>query len=56
VTGDPSRRRFLVRRQDVFARWLLSLAGDLQPVAPEAFVHRWQALARETMARYEAVQ
>ena len=56
VTGHPSRRRFLVRRQDVFARWLLSLAGDVRPVAPEAFVHRWQVLARETMARYEAVQ
>ena len=51
--GKPSRRRFLVRRQDVFARWLLSLAGDVRPIAPEAFVAKWRGLAKATLAQYQ---
>lgn len=54
ITGEPSQRRFLVRRQDVFARWLLSLAGDIRPVAPQSFVDEWRGLAKATLARYQA--
>ena len=34
VEGKPHLRRFRVRRLDAFARWLLSFAGDLEPVSP----------------------
>ena len=54
VEGQPSRRSYRVRRPDVFARWLLSLAGDVRPVAPDSFVDRWRRLAKATLAQYEA--
>ena len=38
VAGSPKRRSYAVRRADVFARWLLSFAGELVPVAPELLV------------------
>ena len=53
VEGQPSRRSYRVRRPDVFARWLLSLAGDVRPVAPDSFVERWRRLAKATLAQYE---
>jgi proteasome accessory factor B len=52
VPGAPSRRGFLVRRQDAFARWLLSFAGDAVPVSPDALVAAYRRLARETLALY----
>jgi proteasome accessory factor B len=53
VPGHPTRRSYRVRRPDVFARWLLSLAGDVKPVAPDSFVERWRKLAKATLAQYE---
>ncbi len=50
--AGPSFRRFDVRRMDSFARWLLSFADDATPVSPDALVHEYARLARETSARY----
>jgi len=52
VAGRPDLRRFLVRRRDAFARWLLSFAGDVVPVSPPELVGEYRELARETLARY----
>ena len=52
VSGRPSVRRFPIRRADVFARWLLSFAGDARPLSPPLLVSQYQSLARETLARY----
>jgi proteasome accessory factor B len=46
-------RRFHVRRQDVFARWLLSFGGDAIPIEPPEFVDRFRRLVRDTLALYE---
>ncbi|HKG90471.1 MAG TPA: WYL domain-containing protein [Gemmatimonadaceae bacterium] len=46
------RRRFRVRRPAVFARWLLSFAGDARPVAPGSLVAEFEQLRRETLALY----
>lgn len=53
VPGSERRRRFMVRRPDAFARWLLSFGGGLVPVEPAAFVTRFRRLARETLAAHE---
>jgi predicted DNA-binding transcriptional regulator YafY len=53
IEGAPGRRRFDIRRLDTFARWLLSLAGDAVPLAPQELVHRFHALAHEALAVYE---
>lgn len=52
VDGHPNRRRFLVRRRDAFARWLLSFAGEVVPLEPAAVVEEFRALAVATRARY----
>jgi len=52
VEGHPDRRRFEVRRLDVFARWLLSFGGDLRPLEPPELVDAFQDLARRTAAVY----
>jgi len=52
VEGQPHLRRFRVRRLDAFARWLLSFAGDLEPVAPAEVVGQYRGLARETLAHH----
>jgi predicted DNA-binding transcriptional regulator YafY len=52
VRGESGRRRFRIRRPDTFARWLLSFGGDAVPVEPAAFVDRFRALARATLACY----
>ncbi len=52
VEGQPQRRRFRVRRLDAFARWLLSFAGDLEPVSPAEVVEEYRGLARETLAHH----
>lgn len=49
VEAHPDRRHFRVRRGDAFARWLLSFAGDLVPVAPGELVSQYQGLVRETL-------
>ena len=53
VRGAPRRRRFQVRRPDVFARWLLSFAGDARPLEPPALVDAFRELVSQTLARYE---
>jgi predicted DNA-binding transcriptional regulator YafY len=52
VFGHPDRRRFRVRRQDAFARWLLGFAGDAAPLAPPELVAEYEALVERTLARY----
>lgn len=52
VDGAPGRRRFTVRRQDAFVRWLLAFAGDARPVAPDDVVAEFEAQVRATLARY----
>lgn len=52
VAGHPNRRCYDVRRRDVFARWLLSFAGELVPVAPPALVDDFRAQVAATRARY----
>lgn len=54
VEGHPDRRRFRVRRTDAFARWLLSFAGDLVPVAPRDLVDEYHGLIRETQNHHTA--
>lgn len=53
IRGAPRRRRFQVRRLDVFARWLLSFAGDVRPLEPPGLVDAFRELVRQTLARYE---
>ncbi|HYW33446.1 MAG TPA: WYL domain-containing protein, partial [Gemmatimonas sp.] len=53
VPGSPELRTFDVRRTDTFARWVLSSAGALVPVAPESFVAEYRALLAVTRAVYE---
>ena len=52
VEGDERLRRFPVRRVDTFARWLLSFAGDLEPVSPAQVVEEYKGLVRETLAHH----
>ncbi len=52
VEGQTHHRRFRVRRLDAFARWLLSFAGDLEPVSPREIVDEYFGLARETLAHH----
>jgi len=52
VDGSDARRRFRVRRSDNFARWLLSFAGEVAPVAPDTLVHEYQQLVQATFALY----
>jgi predicted DNA-binding transcriptional regulator YafY len=52
VAGYPDRRRFRVRRRDAFARWLLSFAGGVVPVAPADLVREYEGLVEATLAVY----
>ena len=52
VEGAPDRRRFTVRRQDAFVRWLLAFAGDARPVAPDDVVAEFDSQLRATLALY----
>lgn len=52
VAGVPQRRAFAVRRSDAFARWLLSFAGEVVPVAPASLVAEYQELVARTRALY----
>src|SRR6185437_8114791 len=53
VEGHPTRRLFDVRRPDVFARWLLSLAGELVPLSPPAICDEYRRRIEATLAVYE---
>jgi predicted DNA-binding transcriptional regulator YafY len=53
VAGDDSRKTFTVRRPDVFARWCLSFAGEIVPVAPASIVAEYDRQRAETRALYE---
>jgi proteasome accessory factor B/proteasome accessory factor C len=53
VDGQPTYRRFKIRRLEPFTRWLLSLAGDAHPVEPQEVVDAWRQLARDVLALYE---
>jgi predicted DNA-binding transcriptional regulator YafY len=52
VEGHDDRRLFRVRRPDTFVRWLLGLAGAVEPVSPPELVEQYRALARATLAIY----
>jgi proteasome accessory factor B len=54
VPGHPARRRFRVRRLDVFARWLLSFSGTVVPVSPRQLVADHRGLVRETLDHHAA--
>jgi proteasome accessory factor B len=53
VEGHADRRRFAVRRMDVFVRWLLSFAGDLRPLEPQELVEAYDRAVRQTLAVYK---
>ena len=52
VPESSTRRRFAVRRQDTFARWLLSFGGDARPIEPPELCTEYARVAAETLARY----
>lgn len=54
ASPDGVRRRFVVRRLDAFARWLLSFAGEAVPIAPDTLVAQYRDIARATLALYDA--
>jgi proteasome accessory factor B len=53
VPGSASRRRFDVRRPDVFARWCLSFAGEIVPVEPVAVAEEYTRQRKATLSLYE---
>ena len=54
VPGEPGVRRFRIRRQDAFARWLLSFAGDAVPIAPKELVADYKNALTATSSLYAA--
>jgi len=54
VEGATDDRTFAVRRPDAFARWLLSFAGEMVPMAPPEVVGAFQELLVATTAVYAA--
>jgi len=52
LAGAPDSRRFQVRRLDTFARWVLSFAGEAEPVSPPELVAAYRQLADATFAMY----
>lgn len=53
VNGHPKRRRFDVRRPEVFIRWLLSFAGDMVPLEPKSICDEYRRQIASTLALYE---
>jgi predicted DNA-binding transcriptional regulator YafY len=53
VQGRANQRRFSVRRPEVFARWLLSFAGEIVPVSPKEVVAEYRRQVAATLALYE---
>lgn len=52
VDGDPTARRFRVRRLDAFARWILGAGGAVVPLAPAELVTAFRAQVAATLAQY----
>jgi proteasome accessory factor B len=52
VPGKEGLRRFRIRRQDAFARWLLSFGGDAIPVAPQGVVNEYERQIKTTLLLY----
>lgn len=52
VAAGASRRLYSVRRLDVFARWLLSFAGELVPLGPAALVEEFRRQVEATKQVY----
>ena len=52
VNGQPAQRRFSVRRQDSFARWILSCAGEARVVSPATLAIQLRAMAAATRSLY----
>ncbi|HJP58889.1 MAG TPA: WYL domain-containing protein [Gemmatimonadaceae bacterium] len=53
IPGEIDRRRFRIRRPDVFARWLLSFGGEAIPLSPPALVEEYAHQTRATRAVYD---
>jgi proteasome accessory factor B len=54
VAAQPRRRKFSVRRPDVFARWCLSFAGEIAPISPPEIVVEYRRQLDATRALYES--
>ncbi len=52
VGGDPTARRFRVRRLDAFVRWILGAGGAVVPLSPPALVTVFRDQVRATQALY----
>ena len=52
VTGDPTARRFRVRRLDAFARWILGAGGAVVPLAPPELLTAFRAQVHAAQALY----
>jgi proteasome accessory factor B len=61
LAGEPvpekgvTVRRFEVRRLDPFVRWLLGLAGDAVPLAPQSVVRAYRGAVERALRIYGAV-
>jgi proteasome accessory factor B len=53
VPGEQGLRRFRIRREDAFARWLLSFGGDAIPVSPPALVDEFRQELEATQSLYD---
>jgi predicted DNA-binding transcriptional regulator YafY len=52
VGGDPTARRFRVRRLDAFARWILGAGGAVVPLSPPELVTAFRDQVRAALAQY----
>lgn len=52
IPGEPDHRRFRIRRQDVFARWLLSFGGEAMPVSPATLIKDYAQQLEATLTLY----
>ena len=52
IGANTAHRHYAVRRVDVFARWLLSFAGELVPLAPPALVEEYRRQIEATKQVY----
>jgi proteasome accessory factor B len=56
IPGEPGLRRFRIRREDAFARWLLSFGGDAVPIVPPAVVKEFGRQIESTLHLYSSKQ
>ncbi len=52
LRGDPTARRFRVRRLDAFARWILGAGGAVVPLAPPELVTAFRDQVHAAQALY----